>query len=91
MFNFREFETNQLIIRDLKFNENSQNSQDIEDGSDIEVYSNIMLNEIFNNIHGWQPGKVREIKGNFCLVDINTNGNVQSMIADKKFIRKINK
>jgi len=56
-------------------------------GSHVEVYTIIMLNDQLNNINGWQPAKIKELRGDFCLVDLYINGALQSKIVERKFIR----
>jgi len=87
--NIRGFETNILKIRELNFDENkyNSNSSDLILGSNVEVYSIIMLNDQLKNIHGWQPARIKEFRGDFCLVDLYMNGALQSKIVEKKFIR----
>jgi hypothetical protein len=37
----------------------------------------------------WIPGKIKDIKGDFCTVEIEKNGRNSSLIINKKNIRKI--
>jgi hypothetical protein len=36
----------------------------------------------------WIPAKIKDIKGNFCTVEIEKNGRKTSLIINKKNIRK---
>jgi len=78
-----------LKIRDLNLEEKKVELENTNFtiGSCVEVYTIIMLNDQLKNIHGWQPAKIKESKGDFCLVDLYINGALQSKIVEKNLIR----